>query len=176
MTISDLTYYPNSYLSPKLESRPIPSKGGNSVFALEAIAKDEVIVMWGGTIVTGETLETLTPREQSLSVQIEENLYLVPEKVGPADHVNHGCEPNAGMYGAIGLVAMRDIAPGEEVCYDYAMSDGSPYDEFDCSCGSDLCRKRITGDDWRDPILWERYKGYFSLYLQRRIFRLQSND
>lgn len=154
----------------------VAEKGGNAVFALEAIAKDELIVMWGGTIVTSETLFSLTEKEQSLSVQVEEDLYLVPEKVGPADHVNHCCEPNAGMSGAFGLVAMRDIAPGEEVCYDYAMSDGSHYDEFDCSCGSDLCRKRITGDDWRDPVLWERYAGYFSPYLQRRIFRLQRND
>jgi hypothetical protein len=51
------------------------------------------------------------------------------------------------------------------------MSDGSPYDEFDCACGSPLCRGRVTGDDWQRHDLQARYAGYFSPYLQRRIER-----
>src|SRR5690606_33853967 len=85
------------------------------------------------------------------------------------DFVNHSCEPNAGLLGQIGLVAMRAIAAEEEICYDYAMSDGSAYDEFDCSCGMRLCRGRISGSDWSIPRRQERYRGYFSPYLQRRI-------
>ena len=53
------------------------------------------------------------------------------------------------------------------------MCDGSPYDEFDCACGSARCRGRVTGNDWRDPLLWKRYAGHFSPYLQRRIAALQ---
>ena len=68
---------------------------------------------------------------------------------------------------------MRDIAVGEEVCYDYAMSDGSHYDEFDCGCGSPNCRRQITGDDWRSPVLQSKYHGWFSPYLQRRIDQLK---
>jgi len=49
------------------------------------------------------------------------------------------------------------------------MSDGSPYDEFDCACGSGLCRRRVTGEDWRQPVLQQRYSGHFSPYLQQRI-------
>ena len=64
---------------------------------------------------------------------------------------------------------MRDISSGEEITYDYAMSDGSPYDEFTCSCGSPHCRGHVSGDDWRRSELWRRYAGYFSPYLQRRI-------
>jgi hypothetical protein len=64
---------------------------------------------------------------------------------------------------------MRDIQPGEELTFDYAMSDGSPYDEFECFCGSPNCRRKITGDDWKIPELWKKYKGYFSPYLARRI-------
>lgn len=68
-----------------------------------------------------------------------------------------------------------DIAPGEEICLDYAMCDGSAYDEFECGCGSPNCRGYVSGDDWKRPELWERYKGYFSPYLQRRIDRLKVN-
>ena len=66
-----------------------------------------------------------------------------------------------GLDGQIAIVAMRDIEPGEEVTIDYAMCDGSPYDEFDCACGTALCRGRVTGEDWRDPALWKRYQGHF---------------
>src|SRR5262249_55358196 len=49
------------------------------------------------------------------------------------------------------------------------MSDGTPYDQFPCGCGATTCRGHVTGDDWARPELWERYRGYFSPYLQRRI-------
>jgi hypothetical protein len=159
--------------SPKLGVQSHPGKGGHSVFAREPIAAGELLVVWGGRAVTGAELATLTERERRHSLQVEENLYLAP--VGPpepGDYVCHSCDPNAGLSGQIALLALRDIAPGEEVCYDYAMSDGSDYDEFDCACGSSLCRGRITGDDWQRPELQARYAGYFSPYLQRRIERL----
>jgi hypothetical protein len=35
-----------------------------------------------------------------------------------------------------------------------------------------LCRGEVTGDDWSRPELIERYKGWFSAYLQARIDRL----
>jgi hypothetical protein len=104
------------------------------------------------------------------SLQVEENQYLVSlSDCEPPDYVNHSCDPNAGLSGQITLVAMRDIQPGEEITYDYAMSDGSPYDEFNCSCGSPHCRGHVSGEDWRRTDLWLRYAGYFSPYLQRRI-------
>jgi hypothetical protein len=74
------------------------------------------------------------------------------------------------MSGQIVLVAMREIAPGEEICFDYAMTDSYPYDEFACRCGSTRCRKRVTAADWRRIDLQERYRGFFSPYLQKRIF------
>ena len=90
----------------------------------------------------------------------------------PADYVNHSCEPNLGLRGQISLVALRDIQANEEVCFDYAMTDSTPYDEFECHCGLPTCRGTITGNDWKRPELWAKYAGYFSPYLQRRIDRL----
>jgi hypothetical protein len=108
-----------------------------------------------------------------LSIQVADDLYLVgPEQPSPNDMVNHSCEPNCGILGSTILVAMRHIAAGEEVTYDYAMSDGSPYDEFACSCGAAACRGNITGDDWSRPELIERYRGWYSSYLEARITHL----
>ena len=146
------------------------------IFALRPIPKDELIAVWGGEVVNRETLDTLSSRMRQMSVQVEEGLYLVSMREGPGDYVNHSCDPNAGLNGQIAVVAIRDIAPGEQVTFDYAMSDGSDYDEFECACGAANCRGRVSGRDWRNPELWARYAGYFSPYLARRIERLSRGE
>jgi hypothetical protein len=161
-------YY--SYLTPKAEHRPHHEKGNFGVFAVEPISKDELLVLWGGRIVAVEELDPDMPDFTQRVLQIEETLYLeAPSPLEPTDYFNHSCNPNAGMSGQVGLVAMCDIAPGEEICFDYAMCDGSSYDEFPCGCGAANCRGYIGGNDWSRPELWEKYAGYFSPYLQRRI-------
>jgi hypothetical protein len=70
------------------------------------------------------------------------------------------------------LVALRDIAAGEELGYDYATSDGSDYDEFECTCGTALCRGKVSGHDWMLPELQLRHRGSFSPYLAKRIAAL----
>ncbi len=67
---------------------------------------------------------------------------------------------------------MRDIEPGEELSFDYAMCDASDYDEFLCLCETPICRGVVTGMDWRKPELQKKYVGYFSPYLMRRIASL----
>ncbi len=142
--------------------------------AREAISKGELIVVWSGALVSGDALASLPQTVRRYSLQVEEGHYLVSlTDCEPPDYVNHSCAPNSGLSGQIALVAMRDISAGEEITYDYAMSDGSNYDEFECGCGSAHCRGRVSGEDWRRPELWERYAGYFSPYLERRIAVLQ---
>lgn len=161
-----------SYTSPKLELRSCPEKGGFGLFACQPIAAGELLAMWGGQVVTTEQLEELPVERQTHGIQVDEDLYLVPAVHGdPSDYFNHSCDPNSGLNSPISLVAIRDIAVGEESCFDYAMSDSSDYDEFECHCGAPNCRKRITGRDWMNPELQQRYYGYFSRYLQRRIER-----
>lgn len=159
-----------SYLSPKLEVRAHPQKGGLGVFTRQPVKAGEVLAVWSGDLCDGERFNQLSRERQRRSLQVEENLYLVtsvPDE--PADYINHSCDPNAGIDGQIVLRAMRAIAPNEEICFDYAMSDGSAYDEFECACGSLNCRHWITGNDWRYPDLQTKYAGWFSSYLQRRI-------
>jgi hypothetical protein len=160
---------PSSYLSPRLEARSKGNGSGNSIFALEALQRGELLAVFGGSVYPLEAFMAIPAHERSLSIQVEENLFLVPEHIGQGDYVNHSCDPNAGLSGQIALVAMRDIQPGEEVCFDYAMCDTLPYDEFECACGAANCRGRVTGDDWRIPELQRRYTGYFTPYVQRRI-------
>ena len=165
-----------SYLSPKLEARACHEKGGYGVFAREPIFGGELLTVWGGVIVTEAGLDSIPEEKATHGIQVEDKVYLIPMgQNDAADMFNHSCSPNAGLNGQITLVAMRDIERGEEVCFDYAMSDSSDYDEFECHCGTPACRKKITGNDWKLPDLQRHYRGFFSPYLQRRIDRLHAH-
>ena len=166
-----------AYLTEKCEVRNRDVAGGKAVFARERIEVGELIAVWSGRLVSADELDDLPEDIRRHTAQVEESLYLAsltPDE--PPDYINHSCEPNAGLDGQIAIVAMQLIRPGDEVTIDYAMCDGSPYDEFDCACGSVQCRGRVTGNDWRDPLLWKRYAGHFSPYLLRRIAALQAEQ
>jgi uncharacterized protein len=163
-----------AYLTDKCEVQNRDVTGGKAVFARDVIEPGELIAVWSGRIVSAEELDELSEDIRRHTVQVEERLYLAshgPDE-GP-DFINHSCEPNAGLDGQVVIVALHRIQPGDEITIDYAMCDGSPYDEFDCACGSAICRGRVTGEDWRNPMLWERYAGHFSPYLERRIRALK---
>ena len=163
------------FVSAKLTRKIRANKGGYGIFANRTIAAGELLVVWGGDIVTGEELVELPALMRRHSIQVEENLYMVSQELPEVgDFINHSCSPNAGLSGQLTLVAIRTINSGQEVCYDYAMSDGSAYDEFQCSCGSQQCRGAITGSDWALPDLQARYFGFFSPYLQRRIDEMRA--
>lgn len=158
-----------SYLSPKCEVRLNP-RGGCGVYARSSIAKGELVSLWGGRIVRAGDLDPGLPRFTERVLQVDEDLFLLTaEAKEPNDCFNHSCDPNLGFFGQIGLAAMRAIEPGEELTFDYAMSDGGPYDEFECRCGSANCRRYVTRNDWKLPELRQRYSGYFSPYLARRM-------
>src|SRR3972149_11980746 len=140
---------PSSYLSSRLKGRPKGSGDGNGIYTLQPINKGDLLALFGGVVYEWDTFIHLPERERSLCIQVEDNLFLVPRPIGDGDYVNHCCNPNAGLSGQIALVAMRDIQPGEEVCFDYAMSDTVAYDEFACDCGAPNCRRSVTGSDWQ---------------------------
>lgn len=158
--------------SPKVEIRRTADRG-LGLFATHPIARDELIVVTLGQVVPWNEGDEFG--EQAHPFQVEIDVVIIPfgAEIEGMFAVNHSCSPNAGIRGQISLVALRPIAPEEEICYDYVMTDsdyhGKSIFKMDCSCGSDGCRKVITDRDWLRPDLRERYKGYFSSYLEARI-------
>ena len=162
-----------NYRTPSAEWRDLGNKGVGS-FALRSIPAGSLVATFGGTASTFGGLQRFSTERVSRSIQIEADLFFVgPVEREPGDTINHSCEPNCGMRNATQVVTMRDIDAGEELTFDYAMSDMAPYDEFDCACGTISCRGRVTGNDWRLLHLQERYAGYFSPYLHREIAAAQ---
>jgi SET domain-containing protein len=159
-----------SWLSPSAETRPNPEKGGQGVFAREAIPANTTVAGFGGAMVDRRELHKMGEAVEHHALQVDDDLFLasVPP-FDPADYVNHSCDPNCGIVGSVLLVTMRDVAAGEELCFDYAMTDMDDYDQFPCHCGTAICRDVVSGDDWKIPELRDKYAGWFSTYLERRI-------
>lgn len=158
-----------SWLIPAAVVRDAGGKG-LGVFATERIPARTTVAGFGGHVCDGAQFAALSDELRTHAIQVDEDLYLVSAPpLDPADYVNHSCEPNCGIVGSLLVVAMRDIEVGEEVCFDYAMSDTDPYDEFLCACGTPSCRGLVTGSDWQRPELQVAYSGYFSAYIGQRI-------
>lgn len=164
---------PASYLSPKAGTRPA-SNGVDDVIALEPIAAGDVVGAFGGRCVDRQEIDALPASARERSLQIDDELFMVDDESEAITHVGHSCRPNCGLRGAVLIVAMRDIAAGEILTFDRAMTDGSDVHEIECQCGDVACRGKVTCEDWMLPELQLRYRGYFSPYLARRISSLVS--
>jgi uncharacterized protein len=161
-----------SFLSPKTEVRESKIHG-RGLFAVAEIAKDEIVAAKGGHIVDRKTLrEKIAPRLGPVEIQIDDDLFITPvteeERELSMLYSNHSCNPNLGIRGEITFVAMHEIRAGEELTHDWAMTDDDDY-SVECKCGTSSCRGILTGKDWQRPDLQERYAGYFSTYLARKI-------
>ena len=163
---------PFSYRSPKTEVRESKIHGCG-LFATAAIAKDEVVAIKGGHIISRRQLrEEVGPRLGPVEIQVGDDFFIAPvtneERESSMLYTNHSCDPNLGIRGQITFVAIRDIHAGEELTHDWAMTDDDGY-SIECKCGSPQCRGTLTGKDWQRPELQERYAGYFSAYLAAKI-------
>jgi uncharacterized protein YhfF len=160
-----------SYISPKAAVKQSLIHG-RGLFAVERIGRGEIVCVKGGHIFDHETLHSMPDWYRAAEVPIADNLFIGPmveeDREGSMIFSNHSCEPNIGVQGQIVFIAMRDIAAGEELTHDWATTDDDEY-RLDCNCGAATCRKVITGQDWRKKELQEKYKGFMSWYLERKI-------
>ena len=111
------------------------------MFALDPIPANTTVAGFGGHVVDGRELEALGEAVRIHALQIDDDLFLASTPpFDSADYVNHSCDPNCGIVGSVLLVTMRDVEAGEELCFDYAMTDSDDYDMFTCGCGTERCR------------------------------------
>jgi uncharacterized protein len=179
---------PTCWLHPEVEVRASPV-AGVGLFARAPIPAGTGVSRIGGRLVTGADLERLfaanakagsarlTPRSDPAqasttyvdTVTVTDGLHLVLPPGTPNGKGNHGCDPNLWWSDPYTLGARRDIGAGEELFNDYATSTGSAAFTMSCRCGSPLCRRTITGQDWRRVDLQQRYGDHWVPALLRRI-------
>jgi len=158
-----------NWLTPKSQMRQTPGKGSGS-FAITKINKGEVVASFGGFVVAEAELKNHSEDRVARSLQLNEKTYLLSGfKPEPGDMLNHSCEPNCGAYGTSSVISLSEIAIGEELTFDYAMTDSSEYDQFDCACGKLDCRVKITGKDWQNTEIQKKYNNYFNSFIAKLI-------
>jgi len=140
------------------------SINGRGVFAKTHIGANEVIAEFDGTICDEDYPGWDDDFENHL-VQFEPGRWR--DSNGIARLLNHSCEPNCGIKDLFRIVAMRDIEPGEELFWDYDMSeDNCKYGwEMQCSCGTASCRKIIRGYRYLPAEIRRKYADYTSAWL-----------
>ena len=124
----------------------------------------------GGHIVDSTTLAGLPTKLQNSEIQIADGFHLVAlrDEVRAGDAVHQPLVQQCRVAGNVVLVAMNDVAAGDELTTDYALFDAQGT-SMDCQCGAPRCRGVVTGEDWRRPELQQRLGPYFSSYLRSRI-------
>ena len=145
---------------------------GRGLFADTAITKGEIVCVKGGHLLHKAEFEKYKRVANEADLQIADDLFLAAVTEAEFEDVmmflNHSCEPNVGIQGQIVFVAMRDIAPGEELTLDYATIDHDA-EPMVCRCGVASCRRLIASQDWQKPELQQKYGSYFAWYLLEQI-------
>ena len=76
----------------------------------------------------------------------------------PECFINHCCQPNTYVKTVDGrrlVIALRNIASGEEITYDYCINGGGDT-VWTCQCGAERCRHVIHSDFFHLPSELQR--------------------
>lgn len=137
-------------------------KYGKGVFAIAPIRKGEVIAVFDGKIYEDD-FESWTEDLYNHTIQIAKATW--QDSKGLARYINHSCEPNCGIKKLTKVVAMRSIAQGEEITWDYEMTEKNLYWKMRCRCGHFSCRKIIGNYANMPKSVRKKYAGYISDWL-----------
>ena len=127
---------------------------GKGVFAVAPIARGERVIEYVGEVITWREALRRHPHDPSdpdhtFYFHIDDG-HVIDANVGgnAARWINHACAPNCEadeVDGRVFIQALRDIAPGEELFYDYGLVIDERYTprlkkQFACRCGTRGCR------------------------------------
>ncbi|CAI6100454.1 unnamed protein product [Clonostachys chloroleuca] len=145
----------------QLKKRKKPVKFARSaihnwgLYAMENIAKDDMIIEYVGEVVRQQVAEIREKRYlksgigSSYLFRIDEGTVVdATKKGGIARFINHSCSPNCTakiikVEGSkrIVIYALRDIAMNEELTYDYKFErEIGSLDRIPCLCGTPACK------------------------------------
>jgi len=127
---------------------------GKGVFALQPLAKGELVTEYTGEVITWREALRRHPHDpkdpqHTFYFHIDDK-HVIDAKHGgnAARWINHACSPNCEadeQDGRVFIKALRKIAVGAELFYDYGLSIDERYTpalkkQYACRCGSRGCR------------------------------------
>ena len=131
---------------------------GKGVFALQPLAAGERIIEYKGEVISWPEALRRHPHDPSdpshtFYFSLDDGSHVIDANVGgnAARWINHACDPNCQadeQDGRVFIEALRDIAPGEELFYDYGLVIDERYTpklkkDYECRCGSPNCRRTM---------------------------------
>ena len=128
---------------------------GRGVYAREFISKGARIIEYTGQRVPERDAPDHEDDPHTFYFGLETGEVIDPELGGgnEARWINHSCDPNCESIeenNGIFIYALRDIEPGEELSYDYALEIDEPITrkskkQYECLCGTPDCRGTMLG-------------------------------
>ena len=127
---------------------------GRGVFARLPINEDDTVIEYKGEIISEDEIERRYPEDleglnHTFVFGVEHDYNIDGGSLGNAARwINHACQPNCESEvrnGRVFIRALRDIAPGEELNYDYGLVLEARHTpkvkaDYACRCGSPACR------------------------------------
>jgi SET domain-containing protein len=129
---------------------PIHSVG---VYAAAPIRKGTRIVEYTGERITVEEADRRYDGVSRTYLYGLDDGRTVIDGHGLGAYLNHSCDPNCEVdevKGRVWLFAIRDIAAGEELVWDYNLYDDE--DPAPCYCGSRKCRGTMYSREWMAKV------------------------
>lgn len=96
---------------------------------------------------------------------VDKNVWIEPAPF--FNHINHSCNPNLGLRTSREFVARHDIAPGEELSFDYSSTDDELPWIMNCSCGEANCRKEVGAIQLLTKQQYKELLPFVPKYFQR---------
>jgi SET domain-containing protein len=119
-------------------------------YTTRAIKKGARVCEYDGPrFMKDEADERYQDRDITYLFSCGEDQEMVIDGFGTAMFINHSCDPNCeseNQEGRIFVVAIRNIAAGEELTYEYNLYD-SDDDNADCYCGAKKCRGTMFSEE-----------------------------
>jgi uncharacterized protein len=125
---------------------PIHSVG---VYTTTRIRRGSRIVEYDGPRITPEEADRLYDGASRTYLYGLDDGKTVIDGEGLGAYLNHSCDPNCEIdeiKGRAWLFALRDIAEGEELVWDYNLYDDE--EPAPCHCGSRKCRGTMYSREW----------------------------
>lgn len=123
---------------------------GAGVYTTAAISKGTLVLEYTGPRLRAKQTDGLYAEGDVTYLFGMDGGKTIIDGFGMAAFVNHACDPNCEsdqIKGRIWIIAIRDIAAGEELTYDYNIYDAEPGEDARCYCGATNCRGTMLSED-----------------------------
>ncbi|KAG2500600.1 hypothetical protein HYH03_001368 [Edaphochlamys debaryana] len=127
----------STFVSDWAERRQCNLSGHNALYARKQFKAGEVLCEFGWR----DLLEY--PTYLTVQTGEDKHILLAPEWL---EHINHSCEPNVLFNTAtFKLEALREVQPGDELCFFYPSTEWAMSSPFECKCCKPSCLGLIAG-------------------------------